>query len=92
MSESFFTNDTVINFLLWAFGATGTALIGVICYLALGVIHKLDEQNAKAETQFGAFGRQLTTVKDLLLDDIHKHDVRITRLEEWRKSTTEGDD
>lgn len=88
---NFFTNELLINFLIWAFGVTGAALIGILVWQALGVMRKLDEQNHKAEEQFAAFGKQLSAVKDLLLDDIHKHDVRITRLEEWRKAKDGSD-
>jgi hypothetical protein len=84
---AFVTNDVLVQFLVWACSALGAALIGTVVYLALGVNRKLDLSREKAEEQFAQFGRQLTSVKELLVDDIHKHDVRITRLEEWRKAS-----
>lgn len=84
---TFFTNEVLINFLIWGFGVTGAALLGIVVWLALGVMRNQKEAERKAEDQFRTFGQQLATVKDLVIDDLHKHDVRITRLEEWRKST-----
>ena len=85
----------VLYFLAWAFSITGAALIGVLIFLAKGVYGKLREMGETSDQQFREFGRQLTMVKDLVTEDIHRHDVRITRLEEWRKGfdriLTKGD-
>ena len=75
----------VLYFLAWAFSITGAALIGVLVFLAKGVYGKLREMGYTSDRQFKEFGQQLNTVKDLVTEDIHRHDVRITRLEEWRK-------
>lgn len=83
---TFFTNEVLINFLIWALGVTGAALIAVLVWLALGVMRNQKASDRTAEEQFRAFGQQLSAVKDLVIDDLHKHDVRITRLEEWRKA------
>lgn len=76
----------VQQFLLWAMGTTGAALLGVLVWLALGVIANQKASDKKSEEQFKSFGQQLSSVKDLLNEDLHRHDVRITRLEEWRKA------
>jgi len=74
-----------LYFLAWAFSITGVALIGVLVFLAKGVYGQLREMGHTNDRQFKEFGQQLTAVKDLVTEDIHRHDVRITRLEEWRK-------
>jgi hypothetical protein len=86
---TFFTNEVLINFLIWGLGVTGASLIGILVWLGIGVLGNQKMAERKSEDQFRQFGQQLTAIKDLVLDDIHKHDVRITRLEEWRK-TREG--
>lgn len=85
-------NDFVAQFLIWATATLVGVLIAILGWLALGVFRKLDQADARRESlvgifndQFAAFGKQLTAVKDLVMEDIHKHDVRITRLEEWRR-------
>ena len=79
--------DDVLKFLMWACGILGTGLIGALVWIAMGVMAKLNKMSTSAEFQYKAFGQQLTSVKDLLTEDIHRHDVRIVRLEEWRKAT-----
>lgn len=44
-----------------------------------------------SEAQFKQFGQQLASVHELVMQDIHKHDIRIVKLEEWRR-LKEGDD
>lgn len=78
--------ETVIAFLMWACGVLGVGLISTLAFVALGVMRRLDDMKVSNESQFAAFGKQLATVHDLVMVDIHKHDVRIVRLEEWRKS------
>ena len=67
------------------FSITGATLIGVLAFMSRGVLSKLTKIEIAADDQFAAFGRQLNEVRNLLNADLHKHDVRITRLEEWRK-------
>jgi hypothetical protein len=74
------------------FTITGATLIGVLAFMSRGVLTKLTNIEAAADDQFAAFGRQLNEVRNLLNADLHKHDVRITRLEEWRKVHSGDDD
>lgn len=89
--------DTVLAFLMWACGVLGSGLIAALIYIAIGVTRKLDkiedinlvqfgQIKTEAQIQFAAFGKQLAHVHDLVMEDIHRHDIRIVRLEEWRKA------
>lgn len=73
------------------FSITGATLIGVLAFMSRGVLSKLTKIEIAADDQFAAFGRQLNEVRALLSEDLHKHDVRITRLEEWRKVSGSAD-
>lgn len=89
--------DTILTFLMWACGVLGSGLIASLIFIAIGVMSKLDKLDAsnkqqfdqmrlEAQNQYASFGKQLTHVHDLVIEDIHKHDVRIVKLEEWRLS------
>ncbi len=89
--------ETIVDFLMWACGILGSGLIATLAWIALGVMGQLreiklsnDEQykslKDSSEMQFKAFGQQLSGLHDLVMQDLHKHDVRIVRLEEWRKA------
>lgn len=73
--DSLLTNEAVVSVLIWAFCVTGTALIAIIVWLAVGVMRKLDDS-----------ARDMGTLKDLLVAEIHAHALRLTSLEEWRKA------
>lgn len=88
--------DMLFKFLIAAVSVLGSGLIGTLAWVALGVIRRLDNMRAadeaqhaairsEAAAQFTAFGRQLASLHDLFTEDIHRHDVRIVRLEEWRR-------
>lgn len=79
-------SQTVITVLVWSFCVTGAALIATLVWLAKGVFGKLQSIEHASSSQFKQFGQQLSSLKDLLTDDMHRHDLRITRLEEWRLS------
>lgn len=88
--------DTVLSFLMWTSGGLLTALVSVLVYGAIGVLGKLNKIEAdnlaqfKAITdstraEFQAFGRQLSAVDGLLREDMHRHDLRLQKLElEWQ--------
>lgn len=87
----------ITTVLVWAFCVTGAALIATLVWLAKGVFGKLQNIESASVGQFQKFGQQLSALKDLLTDDMHRHDLRITRLEEWRiahdnKTANHGDD
>lgn len=75
-----------IRFLMWATTVLGGGLIATLAWIALDVIQRLKRLQDDGEAQFKAFGLQLNGLHDLVMQDLHKHDVRIVRLEEWRKS------
>lgn len=91
------SEQTVVQFLMGACTVLGGGLITTLAWVALGVIRRLDEMKRSndqqykalqeyAETQFKLFGQQLAGLHDLVMQDLHRHDVRIVRLEEWRKA------
>lgn len=75
----------LIYLLAIAASASGAALLAVLAFLAKGVLGRLAKIERGNNDQFAAFGKQLAAVKDLVTEDLHRHDVRITKLEEWRK-------
>lgn len=90
-------DDHVVQFLMWACTVLGGGLIGTLLWTALGVIRRLEaiqtsnnEQHASIveqfDKQFRSYEVQLAQLHDLVMQDLHRHDVRIVRLEEWRKS------
>ncbi|MCC7041119.1 MAG: hypothetical protein IT516_12495 [Burkholderiales bacterium] len=81
----------LVYLLSGGFIVTGSALIGVLIFMAKGVLGRLRSIEGAANDQFRTFGQQLSSVRDMITQDLHKHDVRITRLEEWRR-TRDGDD
>lgn len=94
-------NEQFVTFLMWACTVLGTGLIGTLVWVALGVIRRLDEMKTStdskyqelrtaAEEQFKSFGQQMAGLHDLVMQDLHRHDVRIVRLEEWRKAVDRG--
>lgn len=75
----------LVYLLAIAASATGAALLAVLAFLGKGVLGRLARIESAHNEQFAAFGKQLSAVKDLVTEDLHRHDVRITKLEEWRK-------
>lgn len=74
------------------FVVTGTALIGVLIFMGRGVLGQLRSIESRGNEQFKSFGQQLSGVRDMITQDLHKHDVRITKLEEWRRTRDGGHD
>ena len=90
-------SEQFVTFLMWACTVLGGGLIGTLVWVALGVIRRLDEMKTANDTQYKAlrdyaegqfklFGQQMSGLHDLSMQDLHRHDVRIVRLEEWRKA------
>lgn len=79
----------LLRFLVYVMGGaflvTGAALLGVLAFLGRGVLARLQANEVTHSQQFAAFGRQLSDVKKAIDEDLHRHDVRIVKLEEWRR-------
>ncbi len=80
----------LVYLLSFAFMIAGATLVGMLVFMAKGVLVKLSKIEGAASEQFHTFGRQLAGVKDLVTADLHRHDVRITRLEEWKRHAAGG--
>lgn len=78
----------LVYLLACGFVATGAALIGVLVFMGRSVLDRLKSIEEANDGQFATFGKQLAGVKEMITQDLHKHDVRITRLEEWRRAAT----
>lgn len=91
------TPDQVIVVLAWAAAGLLVTVVALACWI---VVRNFAEQsdrnkedavrwaalNTRLTNEFSEFGKSLNEVRDLLTADIHKHDTRLVRLEEWRKS------
>lgn len=79
----------LLKFLVYVLGsgfiASGLALISVIAFLGRGVLARLQRNEEMHDNQFATFGKQLAAVQKSLDEDLHRHDVRIVKLEEWRR-------
>lgn len=74
----------LVYLLAAGFVATGVTLLGVLGYLARGVLAKLKTIEEAHADEFRKFGIALSNLKDLMIDKWHGHDKRINSLEEWR--------
>lgn len=75
----------LVYLLAAGFVATGVALLGVLGYLARGVLAKLKNIEEVHADEFKKFGQALAGLKDLVTEKLHGHDKRINSLEEWRQ-------
>lgn len=78
--------ETMIAFLMWACGVLGAGLIASLVFIAVNVMSKLNVIEVASRDQFAAFGRQLAANHALLMEAINEHNVRLVKLEEWRRA------
>jgi len=65
----------VVQVLTWAFGLVGAAFIACLTWFFMRVLH-----------QFDAVIKSVGELKGLVLEDVHRLDIRITKLESWREA------
>ena len=65
----------VIQVLTWAFGLVGAAFIACLTWFFMRVLHQFDQVI-----------KGVNELKDLLREEAHRLDIRITKLESWREA------
>jgi len=78
---------TIIKILAAAFLAAGGVLISIVSWVVVQAYRQTESIDKKLDEEFSKFGQQLHALQNMVRDEIHRADLRITRLEEWRKSS-----
>lgn len=72
----------VVTVLIWSLGVIGTAFITCLVWFLMRVLHQFEN----VIEQVGSLKIEIFKLKELFQDDVHRLDIRITKLESWREA------